>query len=48
MKKEVPEMGYILSQRQENVIQAFRDHLGTFSHLPYSDRFLPTGYDRFS
>ena len=33
----------ILGKREEKIIQAFRDHLGTFIHLPANARFLPIG-----
>ena len=33
----------ILGEREEKIIQAFRDHRGTFYHLPCDARFLHVG-----
>ena len=43
MSDKIPHSGFILGERQEKVLQAFRDHETTFSHRPYSSRFLPMG-----
>jgi len=43
MSQEIPPSGVILNERQERVIQAFRDHSGAYNHRPPSSRFLPAG-----
>jgi hypothetical protein len=43
MSQQVPSSGILLNERQEKLVQAFRDHKSTFSHRPKSQRYLPTG-----